>query len=273
MCIAALLFAACIGFTIRADRDRDRFAYWVALGCGITAVARLNLALFPSLFSRWLYTGDVMRLAGYGCWLLGSAFEIASYWQTVASLAVVDERRRVARELHDGLAQELAFLTSELRSWPPTPRQFVAASAAERALEESRRAIAALSDSDVPLDEALRRTVEEIALRHRAHSVAVTDVASPLDSESVEQVLRIAREATVNACRHGAASEIRVSLLEVDHRFSLSVEDDGRGFDPDATDASGFGLGFMRQRAALLGGRLEIRSTRGTGATVTVTWP
>jgi signal transduction histidine kinase len=270
--IAALLLTACVGFTMRADRDDDRFASWVALGCGLTAVARLNLALFPSLFSRWLYTGDVIRLAGYGCWLLGSAFEIASYWRALASSAVTEERRRVARELHDGLAQELAFLTSELRSWPPTPQQFVAASAAERALEESRRAIAALSDSDVPLDEALRRTVEDIALRHHARGSAVTEVEQPLATGAVEQVLRIAREASLNACRHGRAREVRVSLRELDRGYRLVIDDDGDGFDTRASRPDGFGLGFMRERAELLGGNLQIESTPGCGARVTVEW-
>jgi signal transduction histidine kinase len=159
-----------------------------------------------------------------------------------------------------------------LRSWPPTPQQFVAASAAERALEESRRAIAALSDSDVPLDEALRRTVEDIALRHHARGSAVTEVEQPLATGAVEQVLRIAREASLNACRHGRAREVRVSLRELDRGYRLVIDDDGDGFDTRASRPDGFGLGFMRERAELLGGNLQIESTPGCGARVTVEW-
>ena len=270
--IAVFLLGACIGFTRRADRDGDRFASWVALGCGLTAVARLNLALFPSLFSRWLYSGDIMRLAGYGCWLIGSAVEIASYWRSLAASAVIEERRRVARNLHDGLAQDLAYLNTELRSWPASERQNAAASAAERALGEARRAIAALSDSFVPFDEALRRTVEEIALRHGARAVVTTELETVPPPETIEQLLRIAREATVNAFRHGHAREVQVSISQVSSTRCLQVIDDGVGFDGDATSTRGFGLGFMRERAQVLGGELEVRSAPGRGCEIRLTW-
>jgi signal transduction histidine kinase len=270
--IALLLGVACVGFAGRADRDGDRFGLWLASGCGLTAVARLNFALFPSLFSRWLYTGDLIRLAGYGCWLVGSAFEIASYWQRQLAAGVAEERRRLARDLHDGLAQELAFLSAEVRSWAQAERQLVAASAAERALEESRRAIAALSGSALPFDESLRRTVEDIAARHGATARFVIETATRLQAEDSEQVFRIAREAAVNACRHGGASLIDVSLVENAGSLHLTIADNGCGFDADHPRRSGFGLQSMSDRAALLGGSFSITSRRDNGTSVEVRW-
>jgi signal transduction histidine kinase len=272
--IAIFLAIAAIGFLLRARREQEAFGWWLALGAALGAIARINFALFPSLFSRWVYTGDVIRLLGYVAWLVGAITEISSYWQQRAELAVDEERRRLARELHDGLAQELAFIVTETRSWPDGERVGSIASSAERALSESRRAIAALaSDGPEALDDVLSKTLEPIVDRYGCGIRIDVDAGTDLDGAMVEDLVRIAREATNNACRHGRARRILVIVSTSATGGSLVVRDDGVGFDCDRAEAgASYGLRSMRERAERVGGALAIKSSFGVGTDVRVTW-
>ena len=95
--------AAAVGFTRRAERRRDELMLWLAIGAVLAAISRWNYLVYPSLYSPWLYTGDAFRLASYTVLWLGAAREIGSYWRTRAENAVFEERRRLARDLHDGV--------------------------------------------------------------------------------------------------------------------------------------------------------------------------
>jgi signal transduction histidine kinase len=205
--------------------------------------------------------------------------EIGGYWRRIAEVAVLEERRRMARDLHDGLAQELAFAATQARvladtSEHPTRARLVAA-AAERALDESRRAIAALTRPlDEPLEVTVAQAAEEVCGRFGiplALDVQPGLVASPATREAL---LRILREAVSNAARHSAASEVRVRLRGGDG-LSLRVEDDGRGFDTDdLSHLSGrFGLVSMRERAEAAGGTFALVSRVEGGTSVEVTLP
>jgi len=136
---------------------------------------------------------------------------------------------------------------------------------------ESRRAIAALSDAEQPLSEALTEMAEELSNRTGASihaSVGMVDV----DTAIKENVLRIAREALLNAARHAGASRIDLSLEDGD-TVVLEVRDDGAGFDVEGAEARGFGLISIRERAAALGGRASIESSPGRGSIVRVDLP
>jgi DNA-binding NarL/FixJ family response regulator/signal transduction histidine kinase len=166
--LVMVLFAvAAAGFIRRAERDRDEFIAWLAAGVILGAFARLNYFLYPSLYSEWVYTGDAFRLLFYVTILVGAAREVRSYWQAAAAAAVLEERRRLARDLHDGLAQELAFIARNVRRLDrecPVVRRVELGAA--RALADSRRAIAALTESlDRPLDAALAEVARDVAAR------------------------------------------------------------------------------------------------------------
>jgi signal transduction histidine kinase len=147
--------AAAVGFTRRAERRRDELMLWLAIGAVLAAISRWNYLVYPSLYSPWLYAGDAFRLLSYTVLWFGAAREIGSYWRTRAAGAALEERRRLARELHDGVAQELGFIATRARALEESNGSAevrTLASAAERALDESRRAIIALTNSkDEPL--------------------------------------------------------------------------------------------------------------------------
>ena len=213
---------------------------------------------------------------------LGHFLELAlSNWGAHEKLkhqATAEERRRIARELHDGLAHELAFIASKTRGWsanrPMTLDVRQLSGAADRALDEARRAITVLSVPEPQsLECAVAETAEDLAARL---GVAVDlDLAEGIDvpGDVTENVLRILREATTNAAVHGGATRVRVGLEHGDQvRLRLVVEDDGKGFDPEGHKGSGgFGLLSMHERATSIGARFRVRSAPGEGARVEVT--
>lgn len=269
---ALVLFAvAAIKFTREAQREPDHLLRWLGAGCVLGAFARLNYFLFPSLYSNWVYTGDLLRLGSYLFFVVGAARELDAYWRDHATVSVFEERRRVARELHDGLAQELAFIRSQtaaMASGMSLPDMVGhVATAAERALEESRRAIETLADgASAPLHQAIRTAAEEVAVRHGAQ-VEVDVHPRSVPPEVAEALLRVIREATGNAVRHGAARCVVVRLTCDNRSLRLSIVDDGQGFGLDQI-CQGFGLRSMRERVEALGGQLDIRSQQGWGTTV-----
>jgi signal transduction histidine kinase len=223
--------------------------------------------------------GDFLRLGFYLVLLAGAAREIAVYQQRMAETAALEERRRLARELHDGLAQELAFISTQSR-WlaqsqgADKARLEQLAVSAARALDESRGAIAALTRPlDEPLEVAVAQAAEEVAervgVKVRLDLVSGADV-SPITRAAL---LRIVREAVTNTARHAKASEVTVSLA-LDGRLELRITDNGVGFDPDNPGRSwGFGLNSMRERAQAIGAQLEVHSEAGKGTEIEVVIP
>ena len=268
--------AAAVGFMRCAKRTGDELMGWLAIGTTVAAFSRLNYFLFPSIYSEWVYTGDVLRLAFYTLLLVGALREIAANQSQLAAAAVSEERRRVARDLHDGLAQDLAFIASQSHLLRERHRPDVAAligMAANRALEESRAALATLTQpADEPFPETLTRTVTGLARRGDADVELDVDPKASPDAAEYEALIRIASEAVNNAVRHGGASTISVSL-QCSDGIRMVVHDDGRGFTPEADGNGGFGLTSMNERARALGGELVVDSTPDAGCTVEVRLP
>jgi signal transduction histidine kinase len=270
----ALLVLAAVGFALKAQRSKDELLRWLAVAAVFGAFARLNYFLYPSAYTDWVYFGDFFRLAFYVAILFAAVQEIRSYWETVSATAVLEERRRIARDLHDGLAQELAFIGRNLRSLDgddPTVAR-VSASAA-RALSESRLAIAALTKPlNEPLEIALAQAARDTANREGTDIDLILSPGIELDYRRRDALIRIACEAISNAARHGGASLVRVELQN-GRQVHLHVSDDGRGFDPESLTPGregGFGLTSMRERAHAFGGAFEVRSRPGGGTQVDV---
>lgn len=272
--VAMLCYAAAaLGFLRRVERTPEKLLAWLTAALVVGAFARLNYFLFPSLYSEYVYAGDFLRLAFYALLLWGAAQEISSYQRRLRESAVFQERRRLARELHDGLAVELAYITSQGRNARSARDGDVAigriVAAAERALDEARAALSALTRPvDEPLDASIAREAQRLA--ERADVKLRLDLQPGLDvpDDVREALLRIVREAVNNAIRHGRPGEVQVTLAHEDG-IRLCVADDGSGFDTgNGTREDGFGLVSMSERAQLLGGALEVSSAPGSGTRV-----
>jgi signal transduction histidine kinase len=187
---------------------------------------------------------------------------------------VIEERRRVARDLHDGLAHELALISRQSkRLLARYDAELVSgiAAAAGRALAESRRAISTLASSpERELRSALADASREAAAGYGARVVLEVDREFDLPPDLGEELVRIAAEAVANAGRHGRASVVRVELTNGAVR-RLRVRDNGVGFDP--ADPTGFGIAIMRERARAIGGELRLSSAPGGGTEIEVVLP
>ncbi|NYI07648.1 sensor histidine kinase [Allostreptomyces psammosilenae] len=201
---------------------------------------------------------------------------------------IADERRRLAAEIHDTLAQGLTGIIAQLQAAadsgdPSTARAHVerAAALARHSLGEARRSVHNLAPGPLEhhtLPEALRRAVARWSTTSAARpELTVTGTAEPLHEEIEAALLRIAEEALTNVAKHADAARVGVTLSYLDDQVTLDVRDDGRGFDPDGrpprSTAGGFGLGGMRARAERVAGRLLIESEPGAGTAVSAHVP
>lgn len=276
--VACFLTAAYI-FSTQAAHHTDQLVRLLGPACVLAAFARTNYALFPSLYSQWLYTGDILRTAFYLVLLVGAAREIREFWSAQARAAVVEDRRRLARELHDGVLQELGYIRAEsgaLRAVDP-PRTERILGACDRALDEARQAVEAMgrSGDEEPLGFTVHRAARQVAERFGVALELELDDSVTADGSQRHALLRIVREAVGNAARHGAATRLKIELQRLANgRRRLVVCDDGNGFDVrEATvQRKGFGLVSMRERSESLPGAFEVESSPGDGTTIMVTW-
>jgi len=272
----ALCFAtAAVAFSRRGRQEE--LLFWLGPACALAALACLNYLLFPSIHSEWLYTGDFLRTAFYLLLLVGAVREISHYWASRAELAVMEDRRRLARELHDGVVQEVSYIKSEMRPFGAVdgPRSTRILGACDRALDEARQAIEAMgTSSGESLGFTVHRAVRQVAERYDVAVEMDLDDTITAAQDQCHSLLRIAREAVSNAARHGRARRIRVRLTQdspVGRR--IVITDNGTGFDVAKAHQirTGYGLISMQERAENLPGSFHLDSDP-TGTTVTVKW-
>jgi signal transduction histidine kinase len=280
--LAALCFGvAAVVFTVQGARSRDELLSWLGPAFVLGAFARVNYVLFPSLYTDWLYTGDLLRTASHVLLLVGATREIQQFWRAQSDVAVLEDRRRLARELHDGVIQELAYIktaTYAVASAADDRHSILAA--CDRALDEARAAVHALgSDDREPLGDTLQRAVRQLAERYEVQVDLDVATPVPVTSDQRHALVRIAREAVTNAVRHGHARRISVRLTTSQDARCLAIRDDGSGFEVETVadpgkgaSGTGYGLISMRDRARGLPGSLTVRSTPGMGSEVAVRW-
>ncbi len=272
--VAVLYSLAAVGFINRFRRFGDEFFGWLAIAAILAVVSHVNYSLFPSLYSQSvLYTGDVFRFTFYVALLVGCMREIWSYWTALSEAAVLEDRRRIARDLHDGVAQELAYISRNLDSIAAEADADAVERlrlAVDRAQLESRRAIHALAPPrNQAVELALAEAAVEIAERFRVELELDLVPGVRLSPTRAEALVRIACEALTNAARHSGASRVTLCLERDGSLIRLRVADRGCGFDT-TVPAGGFGLISMRERARTVGGELRICSTPGRGSEVEV---
>lgn len=199
-------------------------------------------------------------------------------------MAAVEERNRIARDIHDSLGHTLVALNIQMETalalWRDnSDKAYQFLLEAKQMGSEALQAVRA-SVSRIRLDPLAGRLLEEAIIGlteefHRATGV-VPDcqihLSKSLSNQVSEVVYRVVQEALTNMLKHANATEVKIDIHSTDTGLSLSVEDNGKGFEVD-TNPSGFGLQGMRERVVALGGQLTIISKPGSGCRITIFFP
>lgn len=270
---ALIALTAVIGWGERFRKRGDDLARWLALAFTLMLFAALHLVFQPLLASTYVSQGDFLRMLAYTVILVGAwrAIRFAEFGRAVA-----EERARVAREIHDGLAQYLFAVSthaSMLERGAPldeaVPRLKEAAALAQ---QEARFAILALSSASgtAPFDAALRRYVDFLTADGELEVELDVHPGIRLAPDEQIEIFRIVQEGLANVRKHARATRAEVIIGERDFgERHVTIRDDGAGFDGEEAPA-GQGLKNMKARAAAIEGGLSLRSTPGHGTTVEV---
>jgi PAS domain S-box-containing protein len=268
-----------------ADRERVRSANQSAVGPDGPHEYDIEYRVVrPDGAVRWIAAiGRALPAPGGGRRLIGTVLDVTTRKEHDRRAAVVEERGRMAREIHDTLAQALAGIILHLEAAdqaidhrPDAVRERLAeARALARAsLTEARRSVwafrpQALEGND--LCGALHQLARQSAGRGARVEFVTTGTPAALAADTEDNLLRVAQEALANALRHARAGAIAVELDYTPDGVRLRVRDDGGGF--ALPDARGFGLVSMRERAQRVGGELTIASRVGAGTEVALVVP
>jgi signal transduction histidine kinase len=264
--------AALVGFGLRYRAHGEDLDRWLAFGATISLFAELHTVFAPPLSSEYVSQGDFLSVVSYGVLLVG-------VWRAIRAAefgrAVAEERARVARDIHDGLAQYLfaiAGQTSMLAGGAPVeevvPHLQEAAAAAQ---QEARFAVLALSSAggSAQFDSALNRYVEFLTADGALEVDLEIERGVALGPDEQIEVFRIVQEGLANVRRHASARRATVLIGVRDGERVVRIVDDGRGFD-DQADSAGHGLRNIRARASAIGGGFRLATSPGGGTALEV---
>ena len=227
-------------------------------------------------------TDEELHLLSTIAYQVGIAIERARLADQSAQLARAEERTRLAREIHDTLAQGLTAIALHLEGalhhltdQPDRARQRLerALQTARENLEEARRSVLDLRagpPAGKPLGSALRALARSFTSETGVRVRIRVERSGPLPLRVEAELFRIAQEALTNVQRHAQATDVEILLRDTPRGVRLSIRDNGRGFDPRVVGSERHGLVGMRERARLLGGTLRITSRRRPPTATTV---
>ena len=269
---ALLGLLALIGFGLRFRNQGDDLDRWLASAATLSLFSALYRVFTPLLPSASVSIGDFLRVIAFGVLLVG-------VWRAISAAefgrAVSDERARVAREIHDGLAQYLFALAthaSMMELGKVTPESIARVKElAISAQQEARFAILALSSASgtAPFDAALRRYIEFVTADGVIEVDVEIDTRVRLAPDEQIEVFRIVQEGLGNVRKHANAERAAVRIWLRDGQRIVTVADDGSGFEQRPGN-SGQGLKNIRERAASIAGAASVRSRPGRGTVVEV---
>jgi signal transduction histidine kinase len=252
---------------------------------GTTTLVLAVLQMVSFLIISYCVSSLLKRLRQQRAALRAANHQLRQYAATLEQLTISRERNRVARELHDTLAHTLSSLSVQLETvkayWEidPVAAQALldsALSATRSGLHETRRALDNLRArplDDVGLQIALCDMIEAVAeLANVQLELGLPAQLPVLEAATEQTIYRIAQEALANITHHAGARHLNVVITCTEAQLILRIQDDGRGFDPQESRRPGhFGLSGMIERAALIGGRLNITSAPGAGTLIELT--
>lgn len=219
---------------------------------------------------------------------IGIAIEHARLYERAGRQAMIEERERLAREIHDGLAQTLAYLNMQTQLMEEILSSSAIHGDALREMSNIRQGMntayqdlrVLLSGMKTHMEEDLYRTLDDyikkFGMLNRLETHLIIEDRPFLPPMVEAHLLRIIQEAMANVRKHSRASQVTVRVGPVAGGISALIEDDGRGFDAGSIRSDGrehFGLTIMQERVDELGGSLTIQSKPGSGTRVTVQIP
>ena len=272
---------------------------FLAVGLVFAAFGEFHTAFYPGTYGGLVTSGDILTAAFAVVLLIGIEAEgratraaLARANESLGRLkdvevrrAALEERTRLSRELHDGLAQDLWLAKlkigrlSAIRDLGPEVRVACdeLTGAIDAGLADARQAVMALrleSEPAVSLRELMARYVDDFADRFGLRAEFECEGELPrLTPRAEAELLRIVQEALNNVVRHADATVVRVRAGVVDSHLQLLVSDNGIGFEPSEVRKGRFGLASMRERALIIGGELTIDSRPQDGTRIRVTVP
>ena len=269
---AILCLTALVGFGLRYRAHTEDLDRWLAFGATIWLFAELHTVFTPSLSSDNVSQSDFLRLVSYGILLVG-------VWRAIRAAefgrAVAEERARVAREIHDGLAQYLFAMSTQttlLAGGAPVEKVLPRLQEATRAAQqEARFAVLALSSASgaTQFDSALNRYVEFLTADGQLDVDLEIEQAVELGPDEQIEIFRIVQESLANVRHHANARRATVLIGLRDGQRVVRIVDDGAGFD-DKAESRGQGLRNIRDRTAAIGGALRLVSRPGSGTSLEV---
>jgi signal transduction histidine kinase len=274
---AALLASAALVLARENLRRPDRVVAVLAIAGILLAGAALSPLTLRSLARGEVGAGTAMRLIATALLLCAAVVLERRVRARATRAAALAERHRVARDLHDGIAQDLAFIAAHgAQMANEMGEEHPLVVAARRALAISRSTISELSDpAGATASEALDAVAHELRDRFDVAIAVNAEIDGPVPSPVREHLSRITREAIANAARHGHARNVLVSLERAEGGVALRIVDDGCGISVDERGAAqeGFGLRSMHERAGALGGSLTVRAAPRGGTELEVVLP
>ncbi len=295
--VIGLMFlgAAWLAYRSRIEEQRPADAY-LAIGFVLAAFSQVHYAANPGSYAELVTTGDLLRVAFYATLLAGVIVQSRSDVRQIEAAnaelrllrdaevdrALLEERGRLAREMHDGLAQDLWYARLKQGRLAQLvdgeeERALVqdVMDAIDSGISDARQAVMALraGSADAPLLEIVERYVEDFGDRFALDvRFEASGDAPELPARIQAEVLRIVQEALNNVRKHADATVVRVGASVDDRLLRLSVADNGRGF-VTGQPTNGYGLTGMRERAELIGATLEVESAAQDGTRVHLLLP
>ncbi len=210
--------------------------------------------------------------------------KLRQYALQIENQATLEERNRIAREIHDSLGHSLTALNLQLETalklWQSNPEkaQTFLARAKElgsKALQDVRHSVSTMRShplQEQSLEQAIANLAESMQRTTGISPILIINLSRPISSEMNTPVYRIIQESFTNICRYAEATEVKLELKTTDTDLYLIVEDNGKGFDL-RQNTTGFGQQSMRDRTLALGGKFNINSSPGSGCQIRVEIP
>jgi signal transduction histidine kinase len=287
------LLAAVVLYRLTWARGGPSSDAFTAMGLVVLVVAEIQDAIWPSVYSNVVTIADLMRLVAYIVLAAGAIADQRTDLRALRSAytaldrmrvndaerAALEERARLAREIHDGLAQHLWFAKLKFERLAGTLSESDQALASEvshaldAAIVEAREALVTMRASlteDVPFGDMLTRTVDDFESRSglRVEFSMSVGIPSSLAPRVQVELLRIVSEALTNVRKHADATMVRISAEVSEGELVITITDNGRGFAQEEAFDQGMGLRGMRERARLVGGSLLVMSELSGGTTI-----